>query len=350
MFDESAQYGFGSIFNGINSNSVFRNKVRCWTFNFLPPNIEGCSVTWSGYTGIKDKGEGHHRYIREIRSIAGVPAPELDMVEFKHPEDFIDLEKDDDEDDKKKRKKTHPIVDPKKINTGEAPKSKGKRYTINVSKAGFHFETDLDLRRSPRTVRMLPKGVQDDLNDLQEEDTVGVTQGKTTGKIPRADVDKLDSPDPIKPSEKLQRFEAMLDTLANECGWTLIFEKGDVPKKNCRTAHLVNGKPRQYCHVRIKISDELVVYALEIELKEKETLSTLLYRPKSNMPLCNQILDGLMASDSERDQKAMQWNRKEIKEMAISSHFLGHPDKKLLSEEEVNESWSARAKDKCFKL
>ncbi len=103
----------------------------------------------------------------------------------------------------------------------------------------------------------------------------------------------MDEPEPITPSEKLQLFEAMLETLCNVNNWGLDYERDNVPKKNCRSAHLVDDRPRQFSHASIKMSDELLVYALEIGLKDKETLSTLLYRSQSSEPLSAQILNEL---------------------------------------------------------
>ena len=348
LFDDSAQKSFGSIMNDLNSKSDFRNAVRCWTFSFSPPNINDCNLTWAGYTGRKD--EINHRYIREIRAISGVPTPELDAIEFEHPEDFINLEIDDEHGNDKSKNNFNPLVEPKNIDSGEDPKSTGKRYTITINKAGFHFETDIDMRRSPRHVRMLPKGEQPDLDEIEEDDTVGITQGTNAGKNPRADIDSLDEPEPITPSQKLQLFESMLETLCKNNNWGLAYERGDVPKKNCRSAHLVDDRARQFSHASIKLSDELLVYALEIELKDKETLSTLLYRPRSSKPISEQILNDLMMSNSEKNQKAMQWKRKSLKELTASLYFLEHPDKKLLSEEEINESWSLRTARKLSTL
>ena len=98
------------------------------------------------------------------------------------------------------------------------------------------------------------------------------------------------------------------------------------------------------------MSDELLVYALEIELKDKESLSTLLYRPRSSKPISEQILNDLMMSNSEKNQKAMKWKRKSLKELTASLYFLEHPDKKLLSEEEISESWSLRTARKLSTL
>ncbi|PCI51633.1 MAG: hypothetical protein COB45_14235 [Gammaproteobacteria bacterium] len=350
MFDGSAEKSFGSIFRLINNESELTQNSRRWTFNFIPPDIENCSITWSGYTGLQSKEEGHHRYVSEIRSIAGVPTPELNEIEFEHPEDNINIEGDDENGDQEKNKKkpSNPIVNPKKIDGLSHPRSQGKRYTININRAGFHFETDLDLRRSPRNVRVLPKGAQPEWDENQEEDTVGVTQGKNIGKNARADIDKLEAPNPIKPSAKLQLFEVMLEILTEESGWKLFFEKGNIPKMNCRSAHLVDGRPRQFCYAKIQLSEELVIFAIEIELQAKETLSTLFYRSK--IAIHEQILKDLMSSNSAEKQKAMQWDRKSIKEIAMSSYFLGHPDQKNISKEEINESWSTRAKHKILTL
>jgi len=199
-------------------------------------------------------------------------------------------------------------------------------------------------------VRMLPKGEQRDLDEIEEDDTVGITQGTSTGRNPRADIDSLDEPEPIASSQKLQLFESMLETLCKKNNWDLALERGDVPKKNCRSAHLVDDRARQFSHASIIMSDELLVYALEIELKDKETLSTLLYRPRSPKPISEQILNDLMMSNSEKNQKAMQWKRKSLKELTASLYFLEHPDKKLLNEEEINESWSLRTSSKLSTL
>ena len=349
MFDDSAKKSFGSIFGLINRESKQTQNSRRWTFNFTPPNIENSSITWSGYTGLQSKGEGNHRYVNEIRSIAGVPTPELHEIEFEHPEDYINLEDDKNEgQNKKKKKHSEPDTNPKKIDTSSSPRSKGKRYTININKAGFHFDTYLDLRRSPRNVRILPKGTEPELVENQEDDSVGIKQGKNTGKRPRADIDKLDKPEPIKPSAKLQLFEIMLETLAEESGWKLFVEKGNVPKVNCRSAHLIAGKPRLFCYAEIQLSEGFSIYAIEIELQTKETLSTILYRSEAST--YKQILSDLMSSNTERKQKAMQWDRKNIKELTVSDCFLDHPDKKNLNEEEINQSWSARAKQKILTL
>lgn len=349
MFDDSANKSFSSIFSLINSESKQTKNSRRWTFNFTPPNVENSSITWSGYTGLQSKGEGHHRYVNEIRSIAGVPTPELYEIEFEHPEDYINLEDDKNEDQNKKKKKySEPATNPKKIDSSSSPRSKGKRYTININKAGFHFDTYLDLRRSPRNVRILPKGTEPELVENQEDDTVGIKQGKNTGKRPRADIDKLDKPEPIKSSAKLQLFETMLETLAEESGWKLFVEKGNVPKVNCRSAHLIAGKPRLFCYAEIQLSEGFSIYAIEIELQTKETLSTILYRSEAST--YKQILNDLMSSNTERKQKAMQWDRKNIKELTVSDCFLDHPDKKNLSEEEINQSWSTRAKQKILSL
>ena len=48
------------------------------------------------------------------------------------------------------------------------------------------------MRRSTRLVRMLAKGEQPDLDEIEEDGTVGITQGTSTGRNPRADIDSLD--------------------------------------------------------------------------------------------------------------------------------------------------------------
>ena len=171
LFDEDAEKSFCSIFRQLNKSAYPHDSVEHWTFDFQPPDLGACEISWAGYTG-RDS-EQHHCYIREIRAIAGVPTPELDTVVFSHPDDvlFLENEPDDNESgsDAKTRKLKSRVV-PKEIDPHHPPKAVNKRYLIRISSAGFHFDAEIDLRRSPRHIRGLPKGEMPDLDEIQEEE------------------------------------------------------------------------------------------------------------------------------------------------------------------------------------
>ena len=80
LFDGDAEKSFCSIFRLLNEGSYLHDSVEHWTFDFQPPDLGACEISWAGYTG-RDS-EQHHCYIREIRAIAGVPTPELNAVVF----------------------------------------------------------------------------------------------------------------------------------------------------------------------------------------------------------------------------------------------------------------------------
>jgi hypothetical protein len=56
----------------------------------------------------------------------------------------------------------------------------------------------------------------------------------------------------------------MLEQLESKYKWQIDYQTGDVPQKNCRSAHLVDGRPRQFCHVTIQRDDTTTVQVLEI--------------------------------------------------------------------------------------
>ena len=353
LFDEGAEESFCSIFMRLNESSYLHNSVNRWTFDFQPPDLAATEISWAGYIGSHTAGERHHCYIREIRAISGVPAPELDAVVFSHPDDvfYIENEPDDSESGShaKTRKQKSRIV-PKEIDPHNAPKAGKKRHLIQTHGTGFHFDAEIDLRRRPLKVKGLPKAAMPDLQGIQEENTLGITEGSDHGSKPRADIDNLEKPELIDAPEKLAFFQTMLEQLKAEHGWDINTDTGDVPKNHCRSAHLVGGRPRKYSHAVVTWDDTNEVHILEIELAAKETLSTLLFRASHPQQAVEKILDALMTNDTSQKYKAMQWKRKNNAEYTIARHYLEHPDNKIKSEEEALESWVARAADKILSL
>lgn len=347
LFNEQADESFSSVFLHLNREAALLSDSEVWTFDFDPPELGGCEMSWVGYTGNWDFNEGNHCYIREIRSVSGLPAPALNAIEFSHPDDAIYLEGDDEPDDDKpppKPKKSR--GDPGTIDPDVPTKPKKRRYLLQVTSSGFHFDTEIDLRRSPRQVHALPKGEQPELDEEQEDDTVGVTEGEKDGKNPRGDIDNLDENDPVDAPEKLALFQDMLEELSNKHGWEITSELGEVPKMRCRSAHLIDGRTRKYCYANIVRDETTTVYILEIELKENESLSTLFYRTENPDFVLTSITEALMTSDASLNHKAMQWKRDMNTELTNSRYYLEHPDKKVLSDAEALESWVARAADR----
>ena len=351
LFDKDAEKSFCSIFRLLNEGSYPQDNVEHWTFDFQPPDLGASEISWAGYTG-RDS-EQHHCYIREIRAIAGVPTPELEAVVFSHPDDvlFIENEPDDNEsgNDAKTRKQTSRVV-PKEIDPHHPPKAANKRYLIRITSAGFHFDAEIDLRRSPRHIRGLPKGEMPDLDEIQEEESLGITEGSDHGSKPRADIDNLEKPELIDAPEKIAFFQTMLEQLEAKHGWDIETHTGDVPRKRCRSAHLVGGRARKYTHAVVQRDDTTEVHVLEIELTADESLSTLFFRATHTQNAVEKILDALMTSDTSHKFKAMQWKRQSNAEHTIARHYLEHPDKKIKSEAEALESWVARAADKILSL
>ena len=207
----------------LNEGSYLQGNVEHWTFDFQPPDLGASEISWAGYTGREtDLGEKHHCYIREIRAIAGVPTPELDTVVFSHPDDMFYIEKEPGDresgSDAKTRKQKSRVV-PKEIDPHHPPKAGKKRYLLRIKPAGFHFDAEIDLRRSQLKVKNLPKGDMPDLEETQEEDTLGITEGSDHGSKPRADIDNLEKPDLIDAPEKIAFFQTMLEQLEDNYGW-----------------------------------------------------------------------------------------------------------------------------------
>lgn len=351
FFNKDAENSFCSIFRELNDNTYLVNGSERCTFDFQLPALSGTSLSWSGYTGQQNVGEQDHCYIREIRSISGLPAPNLDTIYFEHPDDLLVLESDSNEDRSGKKKKEQPQVNPQRIDPNNPPTANKKRYLIKITSSGLHFDIEPDLRRSPRHIHALPNGESPELVEMQEEPTVSLLEGSDHGQIPRADVNNLEAPELVDAPEKMALFEKLLEMLEKEHQWPIEIRSGEVPRKNCRTAHLVEGRARQYRHAKIQRDETTLIQILEVELTAAESLSTLFFRADDKqVTSAEKIIDDLMSSDLEKKLKAMQWKRKLIAERTINRLYLEHPDNKIKNEEDALASWVARAASKILSL
>jgi hypothetical protein len=350
LFDIAAEYSFCSIFRLLNEHYILQESHERWTFEFQPPDLSFCEISWTGYTGNEKYDEKHHCYIREIRSIAGLPSPELETIFFSHPDDDLILETEKKSESGHRTIKSEPKIEPTVIDTDNPPKSGRKRLLLNLASSGLHFDAELDLRRSPRHIKPLPTGESPDMNEPEIEEECSLTEMNDHGKVPRADVDNLEKPELIDAPEKMDFFQAMLEQLEKNHGWKKEINFGEVPQNNCRSAHLINGRYRKYCHVVIERDPDTSIQLLEIELKVEESLSTLLYRSKDIDSALTSILDALMTSDSQLKYKTMQWKRKINSDVTISRHYLEHPDKKIKNEADALETWVARAAEKIIRM
>ncbi|MEW9799492.1 hypothetical protein [Alteromonas sp. CYL-A6] len=358
LFDPDIQDSFGSIFKSINQNSIIVNGADRWTFDFTPPDLSHCEISISGYTG--RESEINQVFIREIRSVSGLTAPDLDVVYFSHPDDHLLLNKDPENSDEKPKPPNRPPVNTRELDPDTKPNSNRKRHLLKLGRSGLHFDVELDTRRSTRQVKVLPPQTEPDLDDLQEqppEELASLKKGSDNGKGSKADVDNLDPPDLIDAPEKIVFFQSMLQKLQEEHGWQIQSSIGDVPRKRCRSQHLVGGRPRRYCHAVVKRDKSTTIQILEIELTCKpkkdgtldtESLSTLFFRAGDTSITFQRILDELMTAYKDEGLNAMSWKRQFISQNTSVKEYLGHPDNKITNERDALDSWVARAAEKVI--
>lgn len=274
---------------------------------------------------------------------------------FSHPDDVLYLEADSEEsdDEGKSRKPNKPPVNIKELDPDGNPKASKKRYLVKLGRTGLNFDVEPDCRRSPRHVRALPPYTKPELDDNQEQSEevlASLQEGKDTGKGVRADVDNLEPPKLIEAPEKIAFFQVMLEQLESKYTWKIDYQMGDVPKQSCRSAHLIDGRPRQFCHAIIQRDDTTTVQVLEIELTKEESLSTMFFRTKGGGSVYQNILNELMSRDKDKGLNAMNWKRQFNSSNTNVCVYLGHPDNKVKSEGDALEAWVARAAEKVLGL
>lgn len=359
FFDSAVECSFCSIHQVINQNSIIVNGADRWTFDFIPPDLSHCEISLAGFTG--RESEENQVFIREIRSISGIKSPCLDVVYFSHPDDDLLLEKEFEEsDDDKPPSPSKPPVNIKELDPEKKPKASKKRHSVKLGRSGLNFDVEPDTRRSPRHVKALPPKIEPELDDMEEqapEELASLQQGSDKGKSIRADVDNFDPPKLVEAPEKIVFFQAMLQKLKDEYGWSIENQIGDVPKKRCRSQHLVGDRPRRYCHAIIQRDTSTKIQILEVELSSKikkdgtmepESLSTLFFRAPDTTSTFQGILDELMTAYKNEGLNAMSWKRKYISQNTSVHGYLGHPENKIAIEQDALESWVARAAEKVI--
>ncbi|WP_421781250.1 hypothetical protein [Kiloniella litopenaei] len=352
FFVPEVEHSFGSIFSRLNHSKLDIDGAERWTFDFSPPNLNNCEISYSGFTN--KKLEKDHIFIREIRSISGVTSPDLETVYFSHPDDDILVptqEKDTVSNDREKQSRNRNI-DLKEFHPDLNPDFRRKRFLFKIGSYGLNFDVEPDLRKSPRHIRSLPTDTpeQEEIEEQPSEELASLNEVSESGKIPRADIDNLDSPDLIDAPEKLTFYKAMLKRLENDFGWDIDTQFGDVPRIRCRSLHLIDGRPRQYCHAIIKRDETTTIQLLEIQLAPKESLSTLIFRADDERLTCLKILEELMSTYQGEGLNAMKWKRKFNSTNTDVCAYLSHPDSKIKCEDEALASWTARAAAKITYL
>lgn len=352
FFVPEAEQSFNSIFSLLNRRSIAIDGAERWSFDFQPPaHLSSCIISYAGFTGTEL--EKNQIFVREIRSISGVCAPVLETVYFSHPDDDLFLQ--NDAEVKKNSGLNQSPVHIKALTSSGSSMSKKRRHLIKVGSTGFNFDIDPDMRRSPRHIKGLPKGIQSDLDEFEEqpaEELASLLEMAGDGIGVRADVDNFDPPDLISAPEKILFFQKMLQKLEDDKGWSIHSQLGDVPQKQCRSLHLIGDRPRRYCHVVLERDETTTIQIIEIELtvrktkknqQEYESLSTLFFRARDETVTYQNILDELMTCYIDDGLNAMNWKRKFNSQNTIKCAYLGHPDSNIENENDALNSWVSRA-------
>jgi hypothetical protein len=332
LFKDDAQQSFCSIYGHLNREARTQKNIERWIFNFTPPNLEGCEISGRGFTS-KDK---QHHYIREIVSIAAIPSPDLQEIIFSHPDDEIALENDNEQLEAGKGREKNRLSDERRLDTEVAPRSSNKHRMLTIKPGGLHFDREIDMKRSPRYFRALPKGQESELDEYQEEEVVSTNQSEATGAAARADFDNLNQQELLNPEEKFKQFMELLEKMERKYVWPIEVETGAVPRCRCKKAHLIDGRPRQYAMAKLQRDSETTICLLEIELDAGESLSTLIFRADHTEITKDQVLEGLM-------RNSVRWQKKTITENTISRYYLDHPHNAVITEDSAMESWVIRA-------
>lgn len=339
-FNEEASYSFTSIFKCLNREAQFVNGIERWTFNFTPPDLTGCEISWLGYTGRKE--ERHHCYVRSISSIAGLSFPDLDSIVFSHPDDKHYLENLNSEITKKSQQKQ--LIRENNLDTMTATSPYKAVQLTEPDKIGLHFQSEVELKRASRKVKTIPP-----TNEVVSEETevktekLGIKYPTKWGKDRRVDSNALCEPETISGSVKFDLFKQMIELLAGSMNSSYKIHFGSVPRCNCRSAHLIEGRNRQYAFVEFEQYKGEIINILEIELKDEERLSTLIFRSINPREAMIEILNGLM-------KNSVSWNKNINTRSTTTRSYVEHPLKFLNSNEERLNVWAERTRSKLNAL
>lgn len=334
LLNRNVTDSFCSMFEMRNSQSFRSSDHIQWTFDFVPPELEGITVSVYG------KEINSHFFVNEIISIGKVPTnPLYKKVVIEHPEDITYKWKQGNGDPgtKSPPQQREVTVDPN-IDDSEPPSADSKQRVLEIPRGRLHFSILMEPKRHFTEVEIEERkkgGKKGAKSPDKENVNAGVTEGDAKSKNRKVDFQTLKDPD-VLPTDFFKHIRTVLKNIQETKQWEIHESVGELNNEKDRFFSKVLGVRRRYFCSEIKIKTDNVITLIEIDLSDKHGLTTLVMRlPSGDTESVESILDALV-------EQAGHWNKELIDELSDEAAYVSHP-KNLDGTEKIDyQNWAQR--------
>lgn len=337
LLNQDVTNSFCSMFEMRNSHSLFSADRRSWTFDFIPLELEGITMSVYG-----KESEGNF-FVNEIVSVGKVPTnPRYRKVIIEHPDDIKYRCKPGDgllPDKKPQSQHREVVVDPN-VDDSEPPSADTKQRLLYIPRGKLFFSTHMEPERHFTEVDVDErkkggkKGARD--NKSSEQVNTGVTEGDTKSKNRKVDFQMLKDPN-LVPTDFFKHVRSLLQCIKKTKQWEIQETVGELKNEADRFFSKIGGVKRRYFCSKIHLRADNVVTLIEIDLSDKHGLSTLVMRlPPHDADTVDEILDALV-------EQAGRWNKELIDQLADMAAYISHPKNLLESKGKIDyDHWAHR--------
>lgn len=338
MLNPNVLQSYLSIFKIKLEKSYNTMEMSRWVFQFEPFEMENVFIRC--YT----RSHGKNIFVEEISSIANLSmTDQFDLITFDHPLDMKhDITKGEGEESKKKNKRFTDDFDPELSDT-EPSSSKTRARILDVPRGALYFNEIINTERifKIKVVETGEKGAVDEPGE-QSKKKLSIREGEGKGKPKAADFQALEN----KPRSDGKFFDYIRKALhelkkIEHLGVTSIEESvGTIPTASAkRFLYIKPSVHRSFLYAQIDVSGGDSLHLVEIDLSDNHSLTTLIFRLKSNADVDETLKDIL----SELVHNAGRWDRELVQQLTLMQTYVPHPKELSADKPDVTfKNWASR--------
>lgn len=327
-----------SIFKAKLEKSYNTTEISRWAFQFEPFEMENVFIRC--YT----RNYGKNIFVEEISSVANLPMTDkFEQIAFDHPLDVTQrIEDGQGAGSKTRTKRPSENFDPE-ISDNEPSSNETKARVLDVPKGSLYFNEIINTERifKIQIVETGEKGVKDEPAEERKR-TLSVREGEGKGKHKSAEFQSLEN----KPKGDSKFFDyirkALRELKKSEQLNVHNIEESTAVLPTASAKRFLYIKPsvhRAFLYAEIEVTGGDSLHLVEIDLSDNHSLTTLIFRLKSNA----NVDEALKSILSELVNNAGRWDRQLIQRLTLMQAYIPHP--KELSPDKPGvtfQNWASR--------
>ncbi|MBK8186652.1 MAG: hypothetical protein IPK77_05065 [Cellvibrio sp.] len=312
--------------------------ISRWAFQFEPFEMENVFIRC--YT----RNYGKNIFVEEISSVANLPMTDkFDLIVFDHPLDIMQqIKEGQGGGSQTKIKRPSENFDPE-ISDTEPSSNVTRARVLDIPKGSLYFNEIINTERifKIQVIETGEKGLTDESGEERKR-TLSVREGEGKGKHKSADFQSLEN-EPKRDNKFFDYIRKALHELKKGEHLNIynIEESiGILPKDTAkRFLYIKPHVHRAFLYAEIEVSGGDSLHLVEIDLSDNHSLTTLVFRLKSDANV-DEILTDIL---SELVKNGGRWDRQLIQNLTLMRAYIPHPKELSSDKPDVTfQNWASR--------